>query len=294
MARATSSACRTASNSFNTSRSLVDSSAFAPSDFAIFRIVVDFEKNSIYTGGHRGTRQHRDEFRLSSADRRAAVVGLCRRQLDRMRRVEYHGRKLAHDGKRAHIDNEIVVAETGTTLGQKNLRVARLAAFLHCVPHVPRRNELSFFDVYGAAAERSGDHEIGLAAQECRNLQHIDYFCDLRDITHFMNVGQNRNLQFALNFFQNAQAFFNAGSTKAANRSAIGFVIAGFEDERKTERPRDAFDDLGHANGMLFALNDARAGDEKEISRADVDIADLEGRNQMRNLLPPSTQRAPR
>src|SRR5579864_8557394 len=35
VARATSIACLTASNSFNTSRSLVDSSAFAPSDFAI-------------------------------------------------------------------------------------------------------------------------------------------------------------------------------------------------------------------------------------------------------------------
>src|SRR5579862_7649137 len=106
-----------------------------------------------------------------------------------MRGVEYDGRELTHDGKRAHIDYEIVVAETCTTLCKKNLRVACLAAFFHCVPHVPGRNELSFFDVYGAAAERGRDHEIGLPTQECRNLQHIDYFCDRGDITHFMHVG---------------------------------------------------------------------------------------------------------
>ena len=84
-------------------------------------------------------------------------------------------------------------------------------------------------------------------------------------------------MNFVFDFFQNAQAFLHTRSAKAANRSAVGFVVAGFEDERKAERPRHALNDLGHAHSVLFALDHARAGDKKKIARPDADIADLEG-----------------
>ncbi len=75
---------------------------------------------------------------------------------------------------------------------------------------------------------------------------------------------------------QDAQAFSYARTAKTPNRGTVGFVVAGFEDERKTERPGHTFDDLSHANGMLFAFDYTGAGDEEEIPRADMDIADLE------------------
>ena len=83
-------------------------------------------------------------------------------------------------------------------------------------------------------------------------------------------------MNFILDLFQNAQAFSNARAAKTANRGAVGFVVAGFEDEGKPERPGHAFDDLGHADGVLFAFDHARAGNEEEIARADADVADLE------------------
>ena len=140
-------------------------------------------------------------------------------------------------GKRTHIDNQIVVAETAAALRQKDLRVSRLAAFLHRVPHVPGRNELSFLDVHWPTAQGGGDHQIGLAAQKRGNLQHVDNFRNLGHVRHFVHIGQHRNLKFIFNFFQNAQAFLHAGPAKAANRSAVGFVVAGFEDEREIRAP---------------------------------------------------------
>ena len=84
-------------------------------------------------------------------------------------------------------------------------------------------------------------------------------------------------LNLFFNFSQNPQSLFYSRPAKAANRRAICFVVAGFEDERKAERLGDAFDNLGHANGVLFALNHARTGDQKKIARSDAYIADLEG-----------------
>ncbi len=56
-----------ACNSFNTPRSLVDSSAFAPSDLASFGILVHFHEDSIHARCHCGARQHGNELGLSSA-----------------------------------------------------------------------------------------------------------------------------------------------------------------------------------------------------------------------------------
>ena len=85
------------------------------------------------------------------------------------------------------------------------------------------------------------------------------------------------NLYLVLYFFENAQAFFEPGSAEAFQRGAVGFVVGGFEDEREVQRAGDALDDLRHADGMLFALDDARAGDQEEMSRADADVIELEG-----------------
>src|SRR5258707_5505039 len=107
-----------------------------------------------------------------------------------------------------------------------------------------------------------------------------------------MNIREHRDLNCVFDLFQNAQTLFQPGSAKAANRSAVGLVVTGFENHRETQRLGDALNDLGHTNSVLFTLNYARAGNEKETAGADAHIADLEGRNQKRNLSPPSTQTA--
>ena len=235
-----------------------------------------FQEDTIHASSDRRTRQHRDELGLTAADGRTPLVDLRRGQLDGMRRVENYGRELTHDRERAHVDDQIVVSEAGAALREKDLRVAGFAALLYRMPHVPRRNKLSFLDIDGAAAERGRDHEVGLAAEKGGNLQHVGDFRDLGHVRHFVDIRKHGELNFVFDLLENAQTLFHAGSAKAANRSAVGFVVADFEDKRKLERPRHALDDLGHANGVLFALDHAWTGNEEDIARADADIADLE------------------
>src|SRR5580658_740551 len=255
--------------------------------FSLFRIVMNFQENTIHTSSDRRARQHRNKLRLPAAHSGATVVRLRRRQLDGMRRVKNHGRELAHDGQRAHIDDKVVIAETTTALREKDLRVARLAALLNRMLHVPRRNKLPLLDVDSAAAQRRRNYKVSLAAKKRGDLQHIDDFRHFCDVRHFVDIGENRKLNFVFDLLQNAQTFLNPRSAKATNRSAIGFVVTGFEDKRKPKRPRHALNDLRHANGVLFALDHARPRDEEEIARADSDIADLEGGGQKRSLSPP-------
>ena len=69
---------------------------------------------------------------------------------------------------------------------------------------------------------------------------------------------------------------FIPGPAKTPNRSAIRFVVGGFENEGNVERARDALDDLRHAQGVLLAFDYAGASDQKEVARAHAHIIDLE------------------
>src|ERR1700730_6455276 len=148
-----------------------------------------------------------------------------------MRRVKNHGSELAHDRKRAHIHDEVVIAKTRAALRQKDLCITCLAALFHSMPHVPRRHELSLLDIDRAAAERSRYHEISLAAQKCRDLKHINDFRDLSDVGHFVNIRKNQNLKFVFDLFQNAKTFLQSRTAKAADRRAVRFVVTCLEDE---------------------------------------------------------------
>ena len=163
-----------------------------------------------------------------------------------MRRVKNHGRELSHDGERSHVDDQIVVAEAGSAFGKKYPIIACGAAFFHCMFHIPRRDELAFLDIHRPLAHGGGDDQIGLAAEESRNLQHIRDFRNLGDVRGFVHVGEHRNVDFIFDFFENAQSFDQTRSAKAAHRSPIGLIVGSFKDERNVERAGHALDNFCH------------------------------------------------
>ena len=74
--------------------------------FGVGRIVVDFEEEAVDAGGDGGAREQRNELGLAAAD----AVGR-RGLLHGVGGVKDDGREMAHDGERAEIDDQIVVAE---------------------------------------------------------------------------------------------------------------------------------------------------------------------------------------
>src|SRR5271157_5275770 len=90
--------------------------------------------------------------------------------------VEDDGGEAAHDGERAEVDDEVVVAEARAALGEEDALVAGGADLFDRVRHVPGRDELAFLDVDGAAGAAGGDEQVSLAAEEGRDLQDVDGF----------------------------------------------------------------------------------------------------------------------
>ena len=96
------------------------------------------------------------------------------RQLQAVRDVEHDRHALrAHHRKRAHVDDEVVVAEAGAALGDEHARVAGVDHLGDRVLHVVGREELTLLDVDDPAGLGRGDEQIGLPAEERGNLQHV-------------------------------------------------------------------------------------------------------------------------
>ena len=121
-----------------------------------------------------------------------------------------------------------------------------------------------------------GHQQIGLAAKEGGNLQHVDGFGGDFAVGGLVYVGEHRQARIFRDAAEDARALREAGAAKALHAGAVGLVVAGFEDERDAEVGRDALDGLGHGAGVGFGLDDAGAGDEEEPARANVDRPDFE------------------
>ena len=88
--------------------------------------------------------------------------------------VEHHGiAVLRQDRQRAHVRDQRVVAEAHAALGLEDVAVAGAGDLGEDIRHVPRRQELAFLDVDRPAGPPGGEQQIGLAAQEGRDLQHV-------------------------------------------------------------------------------------------------------------------------
>ena len=99
----------------------------------------------------------------------------------------------AHHRKRAHVDDEVVVAEREAALGHEHALVAGRAHLVDRVPHVERRQELALLEVDDPAGLRGRDDEVGLPREERRNLQDVGDLGGLRRLPGLVDVGQDRH-----------------------------------------------------------------------------------------------------
>ena len=122
------------------------------------------------TSGSGGCTGQRDNELALSGRGRPCPAG----QLYAMRGIEDDRvAEPTHEREGAHVDHEIVEAEGRPPFGQDDLVRAALLELVHDVPHIPGRQELTFLDVHDATCLGRRDQEIGLAAQERRDLQNV-------------------------------------------------------------------------------------------------------------------------
>ena len=63
------------------------------------------------------------------------------------------------------------------------------------VPHVVGREELALLDVDDAAGPRRGDEQVGLPAEERRNLQDVGDLGGRRRLRRLVDVGEDRHAE---------------------------------------------------------------------------------------------------
>ena len=152
------------------------------------RLLVDLHEHRVDAGGDAGRRQRLDVLRQA---RRHAVAGA--RQLQAVRDVEDDRiAELAQHRKRAHVHDQVVVAEADAALGDEHRCCLRAVTLAIDVPHVVRREKLALLDVHGLAGPRRGHQQIRLARQERRNLQDVGDRGGRRRLRRLVDVGEDR------------------------------------------------------------------------------------------------------
>ena len=152
-----------------------------------------------------------------------------------------------------------------------------LATFSAALAISSGRNELAFFDIHDAAGLARGDKQIGLAAKERRDLQHVANFRGRSHLRDFVHVGEDRQASPLGDGGEDAQAFFQARAAVGGNRTAIGFVEGRLENQRNAEFAGCCCEPLGQHRGVRFVFDYARPGNhEKRLAWAESDFADRE------------------
>src|ERR1700746_2009050 len=128
-----------------------------------------------------------------------------------------------------------------------------------------------FFYINRATCFRSSTQQIGLPAQERRNLQHVDLFAGNLSFSRGMDIGGHRNLQIAADSRQNLAALAHTDSAKRSHRSSVRLVVRGFKNEINVFRCACLSNLPPHAPDKFLRLNHARAKNECGAFAADRD-----------------------
>ena len=183
----------------------------------------------------RRARQHRHEFALA-----AGRGALPARLLHRMGGVENHGRagRARQDRQRAHVGDQRVVAERSAALGDQHVGLPPPVILADDVRHVPGRQELALLDVDDLAGRGGRQQQIGLPAQEGRDLQHVDRLRHLGALRGLVHVGQHGQAERGANLGEDRQRLRQPDAARGRARGAVGLVERGLVDEADLEARR--------------------------------------------------------
>ena len=186
--------------------------------------------------------------------------------------------ELAHPVERTHVGDEVLVAKSGSALGEHEVFTTDGLELVGDVFDIPRSHELAFFDVHGAARFTRSEDKIGLAGEESGDLEEVDVlggdFCLLRRV----DVSSDRDTELFTDALKELAACFDTNAAIGAACTAVGFIVGSFEDPLQAQAVRKGSETLGHVPDKNFTLNHAGAKDEKGLGTIDEDGADFDHR----------------
>ena len=81
--------------------------------------------------------------------------------------------QLTHNCQAAHVSNQSIVTKAGTAFSQHNIMITCLLSFFQYIFHVPRCEELAFFNINYTSCFCCFVNQIRLTAKKRRYLQNI-------------------------------------------------------------------------------------------------------------------------
>ena len=205
----------------------------------------------------------------------ARAVAQAAGPLDAVGRVEDHRPAGArHDRQAAEVVDQRVIAERRAALGEEDPGATAGLDLGGDVGHVFGRQELPFLYVDDPAGLGAGDQQVGLPAQECGDLQHVQGLCRPFGLGRLVDVGDQRQPERRLDLGQDLEPFVHARSAKGRVGGPVRLVVARLEDQRHAELGADLLQDARDRQGPLAALDDAGPRQQEErMPLAHVDLA---------------------
>src|SRR6185437_4419999 len=224
-------------------------------------ILMSLDKHAGNADRDRGARQHRHELPLA-----ARGGTLSARLLYRMGCVENDGRArlFRQDRQRAHVRDERVVPERHAAFGDEHIAITGASDLLHNVGHVPGRQKLALLDVDGSPGLGRSDEQVGLPAQESRDLQNVDDVRERRTLIGLVYIGEQRYRQFFPQFGEDRKRVVEPDAARAFGAGAVRLVERRFVDEANSQPRRYLLERRRHVEGVRAAFQRARASDQRE------------------------------
>jgi hypothetical protein len=224
-------------------------------------IGVRLDEEPVRAGGRGREQQGRNHVAMAPADAPGALPWL----LHGMGRVVHdrHAGRLAHAGEAAHVDHEVAIPEERAPLGERHIRAATGAYLLHRAEHGLGLHPLPLLHVHRPPRTTRREEQIGLAAEERRDLEDIYDLCDCRRMGRLVDVGEERQAARGTGGLERAEALLETRAAGSVDPRAVGLVEAGLQTDRQSEVSGNPGERLGDAQERVPRLDDAGAGEQK-------------------------------
>ena len=234
---------------------------------------MDFHEEAVDTGCRCRSCEVRDEFTLA-----AGGIAHTSRELDTVGRIKNDRiAELSHDGEGTHIDHEIVVAEGRPSFRQSEVRISCFFHLADDIFHIFRRHELALLHVDRLSCLRCAVYQVGLAAEEGRDLEHVEHLGGWCELGHIMYVREYRHLEFLLDIRKDLEALLKSRPTEGMVRGTVRLIKRRLENVLYAKAFTDLFDLTADHQRAVIAFNDAGACDQKQLAAVNGQISDMNG-----------------
>ena len=175
-------------------------------------------------------------------------------------------------GQAPVIHHQGVVAKAAAPFSQPEAAAggiqARFRHLVHHLGHVPGGQKLALFHIHHLLCAShglgGGFQQIGLAAEEGWDLEHIHDLGGGSGLVAFVDVGEHRHPKALAHLLEDFEALIGARPPIGLAGAAVGLVEAGFEHVTDAQLLADAAHLLGHLQHQIPALDHTGPGDQGE------------------------------